>query len=277
MTHSDPIPPPPANRSKQYLGLVLGVGLFGVLAYAWHHFYAHENPVPAGPQTQASEKPTEQIRYPVPTQSASAGVTAPSDVESSDSLLQKELSLLIGNSKLASLLNSDNFIRRVVVAVDNATHPTQLSWDMLPFKPLPSFFIVALRGKETWIAAENARRYEPFAALVRDADPQKWVGIYVRFYPLFQAAYQDLGTRQYFNDRLVEVLDHLLETPAFKEPIAVTRPTKKSSYKFVDPKLENLSAGQKALLRMGYDNAIAIQAKMRQMRTLLIHLEGLNR
>ena len=38
--------------------------------------------------------------------------------------------------------------------------------------------------------------------------------VYERLYPLFQQAYEDLGyPGKYFNDRLVEVIDHLLQTP----------------------------------------------------------------
>ena len=43
--------------------------------------------------------------------------------------------------------------------------------------------------------------------------------MYKQYYPLFQQAYVDLGYPEgYFNDRLVEVIDHLLATPGRDRP-----------------------------------------------------------
>jgi hypothetical protein len=41
-------------------------------------------------------------------------------------------------------------------------------------------------------------------------------------------------------------------------------------YEFADPKLESRSAGQKALIRMGRDNATAVKDKLRELRSVLI-------
>ena len=52
------------------------------------------------------------------------------------------------------------------------------------------------------------------------------MALYVRLYPLFQRAYEELGyPGQYFNDRVVEVIDSLLATPNVTEPIKVKRIT----------------------------------------------------
>lgn len=68
-------------------------------------------------------------------------------------------------------------------------------------------------------------------------------------YPLFQQAYQDLGNPDgHFNDRLIEVIDHLLATPVADGPSCWARP--KVMYEFADPRLQALSVGQKALLRL---------------------------
>ena len=49
---------------------------------------------------------------------------------------------------------------------------------------------------------------------MESVDTGRLAALYVRFYPLFQQAYRDLGyPNGYFNDRLVEVIDHLLVTP----------------------------------------------------------------
>jgi hypothetical protein len=41
-------------------------------------------------------------------------------------------------------------------------------------------------------------------------------------------------------------------------------------YEVADPKLESRSAGQKALIRMGSDNARAVKNKLRELRSELV-------
>ncbi len=101
--------------------------------------------------------------------------------------------------------------------------------------------------------------------LIRSLDTKVLVATYTRYYPLLQEAYENLGhPPEYFNDRLIEVIDHLLATPELQGPIALTQPS--VQYEYADPKLESRSAGQKLLMRMGSDNAKAIKDKLRELR-----------
>ena len=68
----------------------------------------------------------------------------------------------------------------------------------------------------------------------------------------------------YFNDRLVAVIGHLLQTPEVREPIALT--VRRVLPEFADPALEDRSAGQKILLRMGAENAARVKARLRELR-----------
>jgi hypothetical protein len=102
-------------------------------------------------------------------------------------------------------------------------------------------------------------------ALVQAADAKQVTAVYLHYYPLFQQAYEDLGyPDDYFNDRMVDVIDHLLATPTPTGPIKLTQP--KVFYEYADPVLEALSAGQKLLLRMGPANATQIKAKLKELR-----------
>lgn len=100
--------------------------------------------------------------------------------------------------------------------------------------------------------------------------------LYVRLYPLFLQAYEELGyPGKSFNDRLVKVIDQLLETPELtgqvkltltqvQGPIPSTRPWVR--YEFADASLEARPAGQKILLRMGGTNMRALKAKLAEFR-----------
>jgi DUF3014 family protein len=115
---------------------------------------------------------------------------------------------------------------------------------------------------------QNYARYQPVVAVVGKLDMRQVAAVYVRFYPLFQQAYQNLGyPNGYFNDRLVQVIDSLTAAPQPEGPIALVRPN--VMYVFADPALESRPAGQKLLMRMGPDNAAVIKAKLTELRAAI--------
>ena len=63
---------------------------------------------------------------------------------------------------------------------------------------------------------------------------------------------------------LIEVIDHLLATPELTGTVQLTQPS--VFYAFADPTLEERSAGQKVLLRMGNGNAAIVKLKLRELR-----------
>ena len=188
---------------------------------------------------------------------------------------------LLGRQAVASFLVLDDFPRRLVATVDNLgrAHAAPLLW---PVNPTPGRFTVqevqeASGG--TVIAADNSLRYTPLVLLAESVDASRAVAVYVRLYPLLQRAYEELGyPKRYFNDRLIEVIDQLLDTPdragplkvqltQVKGPIAPVRPWVR--YEFVDPSLEDLSAGQKMLLRVGPDHQRRLKARLNALRQAL--------
>ena len=118
------------------------------------------------------------------------------------------------------------------------------------------------------MSARNAGRYDSAVALFTETDPQMLAALYRRWYPLLQQAYEDLGyPDRYFNDRMVAVIDDMLRAPDVRDPIVLVQP--KVLYQFEDPKLEQLSSGQKLLLRMGPAHATAVKARLRELRALI--------
>ena len=63
------------------------------------------------------------------------------------------------------------------------------------------------------------------------------------------------------------MIDLLLATPEVAGPLELVRPN--VMYQFADPTLEARPAGQKLLLRMGPDNAAAVKAKLKELRSLI--------
>ena len=83
---------------------------------------------------------------------------------------------------------------------------------------------------------------------------------------------------QYFNDRLVEVIDLLLATPDLELPPQVHLPAINGPvrperpwvlYEFDDPSLASLAAGQKMMLRLGPANQRRLKARLAEFRRLV--------
>jgi hypothetical protein len=269
---------------------LLAVFVLAVAAAAaiyWFQRQGSENLAPAvtagttpAPAPAAEEKPAPAaepaIKYPV---AGPQPDSTSSDPRSAEETIADALVALLGTKKASSFLRLDDFARRVVATVDNLPrhHAAARLW---PVNRTPGRFAVSGSGKETLVNADNARRYAPFVDLVESVDTGRAVALYERFYPLFQRSYEQLGyPGRYFNDRLVAVIDHLLETPDHVGPLKVELTEVKGSvqplppwlrYRLQDPELEALSAGQRMLLRTGPLNERRLKAKLLDIRRHLV-------
>jgi len=235
-------------------------------------------PAPAAPtEAPVAGAPAEPaIRYPIeaaePAPATPAKVAVLPQPGKADAYVTDALIDLLGRKAVLTHLNVDNFVTRVVATVDNLdrNHAPSLRW---PVNPAPKRFVVDASGL---IGADNAARYAALVQWIESIDVAQTAALYVRMYPLFQSAYEEQGyPRKYFNDRLVAVIDHLLQTPALgapakvkltevKGPVESTTPW--TRYEFDDPALEARSAGQKMLLRVGDANAQRLKAKLGELR-----------
>jgi hypothetical protein len=194
----------------------------------------------------------------------------------SDSLLTERLTALLGRKRVLGFLQLDGFVRRAVATVDNLAR-SQASSKLWPVNPTPQRFTAqkGSNGGEV-IHPDNSKRYTPLVQMIESVDTAKAVAVYRGLYPLFQQAYEELGFPDgYFNDRLVQVLDHLIATPLPTEPLAVTLVDVKGTvpslrpwvrYEFAESDLEAMSAGRKMLLRTGPDNQRRLQSKLKDIR-----------
>lgn len=202
-----------------------------------------------------------EIRHPVPEVPAEKPLPA---LEASDAAMKDSLAKLLGDSALIKLPVLKDFVRRVVATIDNLTRRTAAP-RLWPLKPALGKFMVSGNDEHPTIAASNAKRYAIYVRLAEAIDSAKLAAFYFKYYPLFQQAYSDLGyPKGYFNDRLIEVIDHLLETPELEGSVALVRP--KVLYLYADPGLESRSAGQKILMRTGAENTRRIKVKLREIR-----------
>lgn len=219
---------------------------------------------PPQPKAAAETAPAPPaIQHPLDTEAA-ADPALPK-LADSDIAAWSALSKLFQGEGPLTLLLRDHLIQRLVTQVDNLDKPS-VPPTALAARPLPGSLQVEPGEGGERIAASNAARYAPYVQAFTALDPAATATAYKRFYPLIQQAYVDLGRPEgYFNDRLVAVIDHLLETPEPQQAPLVQR-DERGRYRFVDPDLQALSIGQKALLRMGVAQSRAVKQQLRAIR-----------
>lgn len=219
---------------------------------------------PAAEQAQA-DAAREGPRYPVPAldEEARRRSPLPEPGIASDPPLAEALASFGDRSTLTGLFNLQDIARRFVITVDNLPRqivPSQASI----VRRVPGPLEVKPVDEAFELDPSNYERYRPFVRFAEAIDPGAVTRLYVRFYPLFQYEYQQLGYPDgHFNDRLIAAIDDMLAAPTPREPIRLVQP--KVLYRFADPALESLSAGQKIMIRIGPDNA-------RRLRTVLVRL-----
>ncbi len=221
------------------------------------------------PPTRAASEPS--VKHPVDAPVATAPPSAPVDMEAA-------LAELFGRKAVLSMFDLRDLPRRLVATVDNLgrSHAPASMW---PVNPTAGRFVVEKRNGAEFISADNGLRYSPYLLLIETVDLRQLVALYVRFYPVLQQAYVDIGyPNRYFNDRLVEVIDQLLATPELNEPLKIRLPVVAGPvqperpwvmYEFAAPGLQSLSAGQKLLLRMGPVNQRRARHKLVEIRRLV--------
>ena len=256
--------------------VILAIILVAVLcAIAWYYSGIAERgqavpddyvPEPAAVEEEADAGP----QFPVPDappQRTGELVELPA-LDDSDAYFLLEIANTFGPA-LESLLVREAVIDRLVATIDNLPRG-QIADRIRPVGQLQEPFSVDTThdGAEV-LGISSYARYDAWIAQIYYADLDVVYDTYRRFYPLFQAAYERLGYPDaYFNDRLVEVIDHLLAAPTPAQSVVLVRPN--VLYEFADPDLESLSSGQKLMLRMGPDNSATLKRVLEKFRTKLV-------
>jgi hypothetical protein len=249
-----------SNKAIPILAVILLVGS----GAAWY-WWARIAPTPA-PLDQVGSPAAPETPPPLPVTAAAGAATLPV-LADSDTPFNAALLTLPGAQGLDRLLRPENMIRHLVATIDNLPRH-KMAVELRPLEGTGGSLLVAGGDQQANLDEHNGARYAPVMTILENLDMHAVHDLYRHYYPLFQRAYEDLGYPQKsFNDRLVAVIDHLLETPHPARPLALARP--KVFWEFADPGLEARSAGQKLILRVGPENQAVIERKLRELRALL--------
>jgi hypothetical protein len=252
--------------NKPVIGVAVAVVV--VAAGTWYFLQSRRAELARAPeaaQTPPPAQPAEPaIQHPLPAGQASASTAPLPSLADSDAPFSDALGQLAGLAAVKDYVLPQNIIRHLVVTIDNLPRQ-KVAVQKRPTSAVGGSFAADGDEVHATLDARNFARYQPMVAVIAKLDMRQVAAVYIRFYPLFQQAYEDLGyPNAYFNDRLVQVIDSLLAAPQPTGPVALVRPN--VMYVFADPALESRPAGQKLLIRMGPDNAAVIKTKLEELR-----------
>ena len=253
-------------------GLIVAIAIVaGVFVYrekeARERAAAPPSAVASSSTSAASAAPgaTNAPKHPVDPASSSTAALPPLD-QSDDAILAGLLALT-SDDALKSLLRSDAIVSRMVATID-ALPKTTVGMNVLPLRTPTGRFQVQPDDGMFVVSKKNAERYATYMYVANRVNPATAAAWYKRNYPLFQHAYADLGTGGYFNDRLIEVIDHLLEAPEPKGALQLI--PAKEGYVYANPAYEQLSVGQKFMIRVGPENEATLKAKLKALREAIV-------
>lgn len=261
-----------SSRRNLIWPLLMIIAIVVAAVLVWRSMHAPEPvnaPAPPATAPEPSAAAPATPKYPIEAAAVAPPPATPPlpAVADSDAVMQDAMAALFNGVPLDRIFHLQEIVPRFVATIDNLPRQT-VALSKMPVQPIGGSLATSQSGDQVLLRADNAERYAPYLRLMEQADTHKLVQTYVRFYPLFQKAYQDLGyPHGYFNDRLVEVIDHLLVAPDVPAPVALSQP--KVLYEFADPALEQLSGGQKMMIRMGPVNESRVKAKLRDIRHAL--------
>lgn len=191
-------------------------------------------------------------------------------LDHSDAWMRQQAGGLSGETHYQVWLRNEQLLRKLALLVDNLGEGQLPPRSAGALPRLSAPFAVKAMGEAQLYQLDPAgyQRYksllEAFAAL----DDGAVVTLYLRCKPLLQAAYAELGNANWdFDAALIAAIDRMLAIHLPKGPVDLIRPS--VMYKYADPALEKLAPLEKQLIRMGPNNAITLQNKLRRLREAL--------
>ena len=110
----------------------------------------------------------------------------------------------------------------------------------------------------------NEKSYQRFNGLVKsltNISTETAVDFYQLFQPLLHEAYEEIALRNSdFNDVFMLAIDNVVNARIASQPQQLIRPN--VNYFYTDPEIENYSAVEKLLLRLGPENAESLKRRL---------------
>lgn len=253
-------PPATSGPPLKPIAIIAAVIVLFIAAGAW---WMSRRPAPAANQTPGAVTATEApIDKP-----AEPPVELP-PLDEMDLFLRPLIAALSARPELARWLATDDLIRQIAAAIDQASAGGSPARDFKVIAPA-SPFTTTRRGTRRTLDPAGYRRYDGIVATVTSTDASAVAKIYKTIRPRLNEAYRGMGNPGGDVDRaLQQALDILIETPVVEDAIEVVEGDG-ASWAFANPDLEALRPTQKQLLRMGPAHTEALLVWLRAFQNAL--------
>lgn len=246
------------KRTIQLVVLIIIVIAIGASIY---YFYLRKKPAEAPPTEPIKVEKPAVIPVEKPARAVPAVVQV--QLEESDAFVRDQAKGISAHARYAAWLMGKDFIRKFVAAVDNIANGLSPKPQIDFFAPKGDFKVVERNGLY-YADPESYKRYNQAADVFISLDAKGCVKLYRQLKGPIQEAYKLLGyPDQDFNETLIKAIVELLKAPVVRGDLQLE--PKVISYAIADPRLENLSEAQKQFLRMGPENVLKIQTKIREI------------
>lgn len=253
-----PEPDSPPLLSRLMIGLLLGV-LVGLGYVVWR------SQAPASPAPVSAEAPPPGASAETPAETAAEAPALPlPPLDESDASVRELIAMVSPHPAWRSWLASGDLARRFTAALANLAEggsPTVHLRALAPKGP----FAVRRTGGRLYIDQAAYARYDTLADVIGSIDTAAAASAYRNLRPLFDAAHRELGEARTMDSTVTIVGRTILGVPVIDQAIEVQE--QGAVYAFVDPALEQRSAAEKHLLRLGPRNLRIIQAKVKDVLT----------
>lgn len=252
---------PRASHTVVWIAAVLVVVAAAVAAYIVYSRRSVTAPAPAAVATKAPATAGDR-----PLGGTPEKIDLP-PLGESDPIVRELVHRITSHRTALAWLATNGLIRNFAVVVANTAEGTTPARHLRVLQPTGSFQVVQRNG-ELYIDPQSYGRYDRLAAAAASIDPAGAARVYATLKPRIEEAYGELGVRPpSFDQALERAIVTLLRTPAVDG--AVRADAKGIGYRFTDPRLENLTAAQKQLLRTGPHNVQLIQSSLRDIAIAL--------
>jgi len=251
-------PPSPRSSSGTWIVAALLLAAAAVAAYVVFSRRA--------PEQRVATPPARAIAPAQPLGGEAASIVIP-PLDQSDGVVADLVRKLSSHPQVAAWLTTKGLVRNfaaVVLRINDGRTAANL---LQPVRPSGAFGVIERDGG-IYIDNRSYDRYTPLAQAVSSIDAKGSASLYATLKPRIEEAYRELGHPDpSFDAALERAIVALLETPVRRSPPRL-RP-QGIGYAFADPHDEALTGAQKQLLRMGPENTLIVQEKLREIALAL--------
>ena len=204
---------------------------------------------------------------PLPVSATDPNSPALPQLDASDATVASEIAAKMDDPIWVNWLADEEMIRKTVAVIDNAARG-EFARKVLAL-PVPNKSLQSSkRAAPQQLDQQNYARYDSYVDMVTSLDNDAVRQLYIRFQPLMQQAYTELGyPDQQFGDALASAFEVTLATPDIDGPLRLQKVD--GRIVFVDEEIENLPDLQKLLIRIGPVNRARLKQKIGELQAVL--------